>query len=1531
MWKVDPQHTGLNSHETVLTPAIVADSTKFAPLFFQKLDGQVYGAPLFVSAATLNGLPGGFKDGKSHNVVYVVTQHDSVYAFDADADPLGANTSGTDSAPLWHTSFLQSNPQLGTPTTVPYTDAAGNDINPELGITATPVIDPTSGTLFVVSLLKFPGQPVNNLYRQELHALDLKTGLDKVPPFVLDASVTFKGFVTTDSSNPDNDPVTAPAGEIPFAPLHEHLRGAMTFDAVNKLVYLVYASHSDQPRYYGLVLGFSFNGSSLQLAHSFVTTPNGATVLDPTKNGNLTRGGGKGGIWQGGASAALDQNQNIIFVTGNGPFDQDPNTGSADWGESVVKLPAAMNGEAQYQLSATDTGSYFTPSNWATLNSGGGSIPGDSDLGAGGPLLLPAQRGSHPDLVMFGGKAGVWYLADRDILGGLVANDPQIIQELPEPRAPQLTITPSYFNGAVYYASSGSPMVKRTLNYDSVNDVTTLSTTPVVGTGPNINAKGATPFITSNGTANGIIWGLDGNLRAYDAGTMQLLSSSFVNDITAPDGSGRCQTTKFSTMIVANAHAYYTCYSGTSQGFLVVAGLKSAAAATPAAPSALAAQTVSATAINLTWTNNAASDPSLAGFHIFRATSASGPFTQLSTPAQGTSFSDATVAPNTQYFYKVTAYNSVGDSAPAGPATATTYPTYAQGGLVAYWPMEDGPGSTVADATGKGHTGSVQANSEALYTSAGYINGGWAFHGTNISDSIIVQDSADLDFSATQSFTLATWVEVDNLTSLEQPIVLKSANAGNVYGLLVNSNNQFAMRGPSGDVAGPAVVKGVWAHVALVQNGAAGTRTLYVNGQAVAQGAAQAANGTGTLEWGEEDLPAGSNQVQHGFQGRIDETRLYNTALSTSQIADLLPVTLLDVTSVLASGTPDQLGTTLFPVTAPVSEARVSRTAGSYTVVAHFAKAVTGIAASLTQQSGAAAQGSVGTITYDGTRTVVSIPLSSVADGQKLNLHLSGIVASDNTSVIAGAADIALTVLEGDVTGDGVVDNNDVSLETNSITNAAVTTNNARFDINGDGSLTSADTSLVSSRTPGGSTPPPPGTDVIAIDCGSTTAVSSSRGTFVADGAPYVTAGGPFPPDTATITIPSAISSVAAPAAVYQTARQGNSFSYTIPGLVANSTNNKVILHFAELYFPTANSRVFNIQVGNQGTNGNGMQLVQNFDIYAAASANLPAGANAKNTAVVEIYNNIAADSSGNIIVSFSSIGKDQPLVNGIEVQNGSSGSTPPAAPPPPVVSQPTATSSQVNLTWASSQGATSYLVFRGTTANGESTVAIGNSTTTSYVDSTNLVSGTTYYYYVEASNGTSSGPSNEVHITVPAAGGTGADVVAVNAGSSAAVSSSSGNTFQAETSYVNGGSDYAPNPTIVIPASEQSVAAPAQVYQSSRQGSPITFTLPGFSKNSTGHTVVLHFAELYHTAPGTRVFNFQVGNQSSGMVSVSNFDIYAAAAALVPTGTSAKNTAVVETYNNITADANGNITVTFVGGNTGNVDQPMIEGLEAR
>jgi len=1424
MWKVDPQHTGLNSQETQLTPALVGDATKFAPVFYQKLDGQVYGAPLFMSATTLNKLPGSFPDGKSHNVVYVVTQHDSVYAFDGDAGFALGSTSGDASTTLWHTSFLVPNAQLGTPTSVPSSDAAGSDISPEFGISTTPVIDPVSGTLFVVSLLKFPGQPLNNLYRQELHALDLKTGLDKVPPFVLDANLTFAGFASTVTNGNDQDPVTAPTGQIPFSPLHEHLRGAMTFDPKNNIVYLAYASHSDEMRYYGLVLGF--DGSSLKLTHSFVTTPNGATSL-----GGGHMGGGFGGIWQGGSSVALDENQNVIFVTGNGPFDQDPGTGSMDWGESALKLPAAMDGQQQFHLTMEDTSSFFTPFNWAILNSGGGTIPGDSDLGAGGALLLPAQQGQHPHMMMFGGKAGTWYLVDRDVLGGLTTDDSQVIQEIAEPRAPQLTLTPSYFNGAVYYASSGSPMERRKLVFDAVDNVMKLETTPTVGTGGNINAKGSSPFITANGTSNGIVWGIDGNLKAYDANSMQLISAAFNGDISAPDGSGRCQTTKFNTLAVANGHAYYTCFSGVSQGFLMVAGLKGVAAITPSAPTALSAEAVSSTAINLSWTNNATTDPSLAGFHVSRSTSlatVSDPASRLNVVASGTTFTDSTAAPNTQYFYQVTAFNSAGDSASSNTVSVTTFPSYTQFGLIGFWPMEDGTGSTVGDASGNGHDGSLPIGGEALFDN-GYINGGVAFHGTKISDNITVPDSPDLDFAATQSFTLATWVKVDALTGVEQPIVLKSANDGNVYGLLVNGNNQFAMRGPSGDVAGSVVTQAVWAHVAMVQDGVAGTRTLYVNGTAVAQGPAQPANGTGALEWGEEDLPAGSNQVQFGFQGVIDETRLYNRALAASEILDLLPVTLLDASSVLSPNTPDQLGTTLFPSKFPVSEARISSTAGSYTVVAHFAKAVTGISPTLTQQSGAQVQGVVGTPTYDSTRTSVSIPLTGVANSQQLNLHLSGILAADQTSVVAGTADIAFHVFAGDVNGDGVVDNNDLSLESTSITNASVLPGNASFDINGDGLLNSADVALLSAQTPGGQTVP-------AAPANLTATVGTSGVTLS------------WSPST-------------------------NAISYTLFRGTATGAETQLIQNLTGTQFTDNNvipGTTYFYKV--EAVNGAGPSSLSN-----EAQAVVPGSSQPTGDAVVQIDSGSTTAVGSFVADEFVSGGNTTPNV-GVTIDTSKGQNLAPMAVYQtnrfgnftytiPNLSSGTAYILRLHFAetfWTAANSRLFNILVNGQTvqsnldifaASGGKDVAISIdypvtaqngqvAITFQTVKDNSLVSG------VELLNTATQVPATTVY--------------QVDTGSVVPVSG-----FSMDNSF-SGGNTSQTNDTITTSGVKN--AAPAAVYQTNRFGTS-TYTFTGLVTGSQ-YTIRSHFAETFWTTPGARLFNILI----NGQVAQSNFDIFATA-----------------------------------------------------
>ena len=308
------------------------------------------------------------------------------------------------------------------------------------------------------------------------------------------------------------------------------------------------------------------------------------------------------------------------------------------------------------------------------------------------------------------------------------------------------------------------------------------------------------------------------------------------------------------------------------------------------------------------------------------------------------------------------------------------------------------------------------------------------------------------------------------------------------------------------------------------------------------------------------------------------------------------------------------------------------------------------------------------------------------------------------------------------------------------------------------------------------------GTDVIAIDSGSTAAVAS----FVAD--TDFNGGGTYAPGQ-TVTVPAGLAG-AAPAAVYQSARQG-AFSYTIPGLVAGS-GYTVRLHFAELYFSAAAQRQFNVAI-------NGTRVLTNFDIFTAAGD--------KNfTAVVQSFPNIVANSSGQIVITFSNGAKDQPMVNGLEVLTSTA---PPAA-------------------------------------------------------------------------------------------------LAIDSGSTAAVGS-----FVVDTDF-NGGGTYASGQTVTVPAGLAN-AAPAAVYQSARQGA-FSYTIPGFAANSTGHSVTLHFAELYFNAAGQRQFNASI----NGTQVLTNFDIFAAAGN--------KNfTAVVQSFSNIAANGSGQIVITF---SNGAKDQAMVNGV---
>jgi len=420
------------------------------------------------------------------------------------------------------------------------------------------------------------------------------------------------------------------------------------------------------------------------------------------------------------------------------------------------------------------------------------------------------------------------------------------------------------------------------------------------------------------------------------------------------------------------------------------------------------------------------------------------------------------------------------------------------------------------------------------------------------------------------------------------------------------------------------------------------------------------------------------------------------------------------------------------------------------------------------------------------------------------------------------------------------------------------------------------------------------GRSIVSIDAGGPAESNSGGGdnSFVAD--EDYTGGGTYSV-TSTITIPSAIATTAAPAAVYQSARQGAT-TYTIPGLAAGSSYT-VLLHFAELYFSAAASREFNVAI-------NGTTVLTNFDIYATA--------NAKYTAVVEQFT-ATANSSGQIVIALANGAKDQPMINGVEVLGSSASCT--SVPSAPTGFTATASSpSSIGLSWSAvtppaNCSISSYTVYGGTTANPTTAIASGVTGTT--YSNTGLTASTTYYYIVKAvdADGTSAASTQATATTQPVNSNTG--YVSINAGGGTVSNSGGGDSpFVADEDYTTGGTTYSVPNSITIPSGIAASAAPAAVYQDARQGS-ITYTIPGLTPGSS-NIVRLHFAELYFSTAGSRVFNVSI----NGTAVLTNFDIYATAGA--------QYTAVVKQFTEI-ANSSGNIVIAF----TSVTDQPSINGIE--
>jgi fibronectin type 3 domain-containing protein len=628
----DNASTGQNLSETVLTPANV-NSTTFGKLFSTSVDGQVYAQPLYIPSVNITT---GANQG-THNVVFVANQHDSLYAIDAD-----------NGAVLWHDSLLRA-VHGGTVTSVPNSDVNSSDISPEIGVTATPVIDPNTNLLYVEAKTKEVATDGNH-YIHQLYVVNLGDGSFKAgSPVVIADSLgdTYVSGPTVHGTGAGSS-----GGTVFFDALRQMDRPGLT--EANGDIYLAFASHGDNGPYHGWVL--SYNASTLALNGVFNTTPNGS----------------EGGIWQSGGRVAVDASGNLYFETGNGAFDTTLNSsgipGNGDYGDSFVKIAVDSTTSPTNQningwgLKAVD---YFTPFDQQNLNNG------DLDLGSGGLMLLPDSVGStaHPHLLVGSGKEGRIYLIDRDKMGHFSATTDNVVQETNNTTISGSFDTPAYFNGQIYYVGGsniGNPNdVGKTFSISNGQ----MSLNPT-SKGPDSYAyPGSTPTISANVTSNGVVWDLDtgtSQLRAYNAtgyNTELYTSAQAANKRDALTGS----VVKFTVPTVDNGHVYV----GTSNA-LNVYGLLAQATQAPAAPSNLAATTLSGTSIQLTWKDNSTSPNTATGFDVEDSTDGV-TFTQVATAGAGsTSFTVGGLTLSTTYTFRIRAFNAIGNSGYSNTASATT-------------------------------------------------------------------------------------------------------------------------------------------------------------------------------------------------------------------------------------------------------------------------------------------------------------------------------------------------------------------------------------------------------------------------------------------------------------------------------------------------------------------------------------------------------------------------------------------------------------------------------------------------------------------------------------------------------------------------------------------------------------------------------------------------------------------------------------------------------------------------------------------
>lgn len=611
----DNARSGLNARETTLTPSNV-NVARFGKLFSRQVDGKIWGQPLYVPGVAVAGKG-------TRNVVYVVTEQGTAYAFDAD--------NAAETAPLWKAALLPG----------PFTDARWKDQN-----VSSPVIDAASSTIY------FTLKNLESSWVFRLFALDLRTGVPKAGSGgIITASVPGSGKGSS-------------GGKLTFNPSVQKQRPSLLLSGGQ--VYVAFGGSVDEYDPYVAWNGWIFAYDAVTLARKqvFCVAPNG--------NG--------GGIWQAGNGLAADAAGNIYALTSNGNgmgpngvgelFSFTAASGGVDYGNSMLKLSLqSARGSRAGVLDADgkrlEVSDYWTPYNWKYIE------VADQDLGSSGTLLIPGTS-----LAITGDKSGRMYVVNTQNMGHFLAGaNSQIVTDFQAWRG-HLHGGPVYFNsaarGAVVYGWAEHDYLK-------AYRVADLSTKNWSGA-PTMQSSVAAPpgmpggflSVSSNGTQNGIVWAympyvgdanqniVPGVLRAFDANdlTRELWNSDL---IASRDDCGLFS--KFSNPTVTGGKVYLSTFSNQ----LVVYGLLPGAAV-PGAPAGLSAAAAIGR-VNLSWNavNGATS------YSVQRATTAGGPYAVVADNLTAPSYEDSGVQNGTRYFYIVTANNAGGASGPSNEANATPY------------------------------------------------------------------------------------------------------------------------------------------------------------------------------------------------------------------------------------------------------------------------------------------------------------------------------------------------------------------------------------------------------------------------------------------------------------------------------------------------------------------------------------------------------------------------------------------------------------------------------------------------------------------------------------------------------------------------------------------------------------------------------------------------------------------------------------------------------------------------------------------